>query len=52
MSTSSGIPDFRSPGGLWDKYDPMELDYNLFLEDPSHYWKVERKLFSYINQHH
>jgi len=22
MSVESGIPDFRSKGGLWEKYDP------------------------------
>jgi NAD-dependent deacetylase len=25
MSEESGIPTFRDPGGLWDRYDPYEL---------------------------
>ena len=25
ISVPSGIPDFRSPGGLWSRYDPQEV---------------------------
>lgn len=34
ISTESGIPDFRSPGGIWSKYDPDDLTYQKFLTSP------------------
>ena len=43
ISTESGIPDFRSPGGLWTRYDPRKLTFDLFCarEDTRRdYWKL------------
>ncbi|MDD5127899.1 MAG: NAD-dependent deacylase [Dehalococcoidales bacterium] len=31
ISTESGIPDFRSPGGVWTKYDPEEFTYQRYI---------------------
>lgn len=34
ISTESGIPDFRSPGGIWDRYDPREMTFEKYVADP------------------
>jgi NAD-dependent deacetylase len=31
ISTESGIPDFRSPGGIWSRYDPEDFTIQKFL---------------------
>jgi NAD-dependent deacetylase len=48
ISTESGIPDFRSPGGLWTRYDPTKLTFDKFCasaETRRTYWEMGNELF-------
>jgi NAD-dependent deacetylase len=50
ISTESGIPDFRSPTGVWAQYDPMEYaTSDAFLENPVKVWDFYGKRLALLD---
>ncbi len=48
LSTESGIPDFRSPGGVWDKYNPEDFYYQNFIASEASrekYWQMATEMY-------
>lgn len=45
ISVESGIPPFRGPGGLWNKYDPEFIEINFFLANPEKSWSLIKEIF-------
>jgi NAD-dependent deacetylase len=49
LSTASGIPDFRSPGGRWSRYQPVPLPDFLAREDRRiEYWRYKGETWQVI----
>jgi NAD-dependent deacetylase len=48
LSTESGIPDFRSPGGVWEKYDPEDFYFQKFIASEASrkkYWQMATEMY-------
>ena len=49
LSTESGIPDFRSPGGIWERYDPSDFYFQKIVSDTrarEKYWEMSTEFYA------
>lgn len=50
ISVESGIPDFRSAGGLWSKYDPSDYaTITAFRHNPERVWNMLRDMDALVS---
>jgi NAD-dependent deacetylase len=51
VSTESGVPDFRSPTGIWAQFDPFEYgSIDAFRADPAKVWSFYAPRFSMLTE--
>jgi len=51
ISVESGIPDFRSRGGLWERFDPLEYGtIEAFQTDPEKVWQMLDEVSALLSQ--
>ncbi len=49
LSTASGIPDFRSPGGRWSRYRPVTIqEFLASRDDRERYWRYKGETWQVI----
>jgi NAD-dependent deacetylase len=50
LSTASGIPDFRSPGGRWSRYQPVTIqEFRATEEARERYWRYKGETWEVVS---
>lgn len=51
VSTASGVPDFRTPGGVWTRYQPVTIQEFVASADARRrYWQYKKESFASWSQ--
>ena len=47
VSTASGVPDFRSPGGIWSRYQPVTIQEFVASDEARRtYWRYKKETYA------
>ncbi|MEA2015734.1 MAG: Sir2 family NAD-dependent protein deacetylase [Actinomycetota bacterium] len=50
ISTESGIPDFRSPGGIWSRFDPAVMSAEVLNRDPAYFYRKAVPMLEFFGE--
>jgi NAD-dependent deacetylase len=50
ISTESGVPDFRSPGGIWSKFDASIMTRDKLYEDPEGFYRQAAPMLDFFEE--